>query len=141
MTSMIFIKILQNTIQIKKHKTLFVSDDVIADILSNKKFNLIVTELFIRGIKLNISFVFTMQSCFSVPRNSRLNSTHYFIMKIWSKWDIQQIVFSHLWDIDFENFMSICKKCTAKPYSFLVIDCTFVSHNPLCFRKNLLEKI
>ena len=82
MTLMIFIKILQNTIQIKKHKTLFVSDDVIADILSNKKFNLIVTELFIRGIKLNISFVFTMQSCFSVPRNGRLNSTHYFIMKI-----------------------------------------------------------
>ena len=63
---------------------------MIADMLSNKKFNPIVTELFIIGRKLNIS-VFITQSYFSVPKNIRLNSTHYFVMKIASKRELQQI--------------------------------------------------
>ena len=58
---------------------------MIADMLSNKKLNSIVTELFIRGRKLNISLVFITQSYFKVPRDARLNTTHYFIMKIRNK--------------------------------------------------------
>ena len=66
----------------KKRKILILSDDMIADMLNNKKFNPVVTELFIRGRKLNISLVLIAHSYFAVPKNIRLNSTHYFIMKI-----------------------------------------------------------
>ena len=69
----------------RKRKMLMVFDDMIADMLSNKKLNPMVTELFIRGRKLNISLVFITQSYFSVPKNIRLNSTQYFIMKIPNK--------------------------------------------------------
>ena len=69
----------------KKRKILIVFDDMIADMLSNKKLNPIVTELFIRGRKLNISVVLVTHSYFAVPKNIRLNSTHYFIMKISNK--------------------------------------------------------
>ena len=78
--------------------------------LSNKKPNPIVTELFIRGRKLNIFLVFVTQSCFAVLKNIRLNSTHYFIMEIPNKQEFQQIAFN----IDFKNFMNLYKKCTAK---------------------------
>ena len=61
----------------KKSKILILFDDMIADMLSNKKLNKIVTELFIRGRKLNISIVFITQSYFAVPKNLRLNSTHH----------------------------------------------------------------
>ena len=63
----------------KKPKFLIVFDDMIADMLSNKKFNKIVTELFIRGRKLNISIAFISQSYFAVPKNTRINSAHYFV--------------------------------------------------------------
>ena len=125
----------------KKRKILIVFDDMIADMLSNKKLNPIVTELFIRGRKLNISLVFITQSYFAVPKNIRLNSMHYFIMKIPNKQELQQIAFNHSSDIDFKDFMNLYKKCTAKPYSFLVIDATLASDNPSRFRKNLLERI
>ena len=69
----------------KKRKILIVSDDMIADKLSNKKLNPIVPELFIRGKKLNIFLVFYIQSYFSVPKNIRLNSTQYFLTKIPNK--------------------------------------------------------
>ena len=65
-----------------KRKILIVFDDMIADMLSNKKFNPVVSELFIRGRKLNISLVSISQSYFAVPKNIRLNSRHYFIMEI-----------------------------------------------------------
>ena len=82
---MIFKKTLKNIIQIKNKKILIVFDDMTADMLSNKKLNVIVTELFITGRKLNISFVVITESYFVVPKNIRLNSTHYFIMKILHK--------------------------------------------------------
>ena len=63
-------------------------------------------------------------------KNIRLNSTDYFIMKISNKWELQQIAFNHSSDIDFEDFMNIYKKCTATPYSLLVIDTTLASDNP-----------
>ena len=89
-----------------------------ADMLSNKKRNPIVTELFIKGRKLNISLVFIVQSYFKVPRNIRLNSTHYFVMKIPNKRELQLTVFNHSVDFDFQSFMNLYKKYTAKPYSF-----------------------
>ena len=65
----------------KEHKILIFFDDMISDIINNKKLNSVGTELFIRGRKLNISLVFITQSYFKVPKNVRLNSTHFFIMK------------------------------------------------------------
>ena len=107
---------------LKKLRILVVFDDMIADMLSNKKLNPIVTELFIRGRKINISLVFITQSYFAVPKNIRLNSTHYFVIP--NKRELQQIAFNHSRDIDLQYFMNLYKKCTAKPFSFLVIDAT-----------------
>ena len=69
----------------KECKILILFDDMIADMINNKKLNSIITELFIRGRKLNISLVFITQSYFKVPKDVRLNSTHFFIMKILNK--------------------------------------------------------
>ena len=69
----------------RKRKILIVFDDTIANIMTNKKFQSIIKELLIRCRKLNISLVFITQSCFSVPKDVRLNSTHYLIMKINNK--------------------------------------------------------
>ena len=107
--------------------------------INNKKLNPVVTELFIRGRKLNISIVFITQSYFKVPKDLRLNSTHFFILKIPNKRELRQIALNHSFDIDFKAFMKIFKKCTAKPYSFLVSDTTLPSDDPLRFRKNLLR--
>ena len=96
------------------------------------------TELLIRGRKLNISIVFITQSYFKVPKDVRLNSTHFFIMKIPNKKELQQIALNHSSDINFKYFMNIYKKYTKEPYSFLVNDTTLPSDNPLRFRKNLL---
>ena len=65
-------------ITIKKRKVLIIFDDMIADMINNNKLNPIVTELFIRGRKLNISIAFITQSYFKVPKDVRLNSTHFF---------------------------------------------------------------
>ena len=123
----------------KRRKILIVFDDMIADIINNKKLNPIVTELFIRGRKLNISVVFITQSYFKVPKDIRLNSMHFFIMKIPNKRELQQIDLNHSSDIDFKDFMKIYKKCTAEPYSILVKATTLPSDNSLRFKKNLLE--
>ena len=125
----------------KKLKTLIVFDHMITDMLSNKKLNAIITGLFIRGRKLNIFLAFITQFYFDVPKNNRENSTHYFIMKIPNKWKLQQNAFNHSSDIDFEDFMNLYKKCTAKLNSFLVFDATLASDNPSRFRKNILEII
>ena len=125
----------------KKRKILIVFDGIIADMLSNKNLNPIVTELFIRGRKLNISLVFITESYFAVPRNIRLNSTCYFVMKNPNKRDTQQIVFNHSSDLDVQDILNLYKKSTAKPYSFLVIDTTLLSDNSLSFRNNLSKAI
>ena len=121
---------------IKKRKMLIVFDDMIADMINNNKLNPMVTELFIRGR--NISIVFIPQSYFKVPKDVRLNSTNFFIMKIPNKRELQQLALHHSSDIDFKDFMNIYKKCTTEPYSFLVNDTTLPSDDPLRFRKNLL---
>ena len=108
----------------KKHKIFVVFDDIIADTVRNKKLNPVATEPFIRRRKLNISFAFITQSYFAVQKNIRLNSTHYFIIKIQNKRELQQMAFTHLSDIDLRDFMNLYKKCTTKPDSFLVIGST-----------------
>ena len=75
----------------KENKILIVFDDMIADMIHNKKLNSIVTELFIRGIKLNVSLVFIAKSYFKVPKDVRLSTTHFFITKIPHKRELQQI--------------------------------------------------
>ena len=121
----------------KENKILIVFDDIIADMINNNLLNSIVTELFIRCRKLNISLVFISQSYFKVPKDVRLNSTRFFIMKIPNKRELQQIAINHSSDINNKDFIEIYRKCTDKPYSFLVIDTTLPSNNLLKFRKNL----
>ena len=113
--------------------------DTIADVINNKRLIPVVTQLFIRGTKLNISIVFITQSCYKVPKDVTLNSTHFFIMKFPNKRELQQIALNHSSDIDFKYLMKIYKKCTAEPYSFLVNDTTLPSDNLLRFRTNLLK--
>ena len=92
----------------KKRKILSVFDDMITDMLRNKNLNSVVTEVFIRGEKLNISLVFMNQSYFAVPKkNVRINSTHSFIMKLLHKRELQQIGFNHLSNIVFQGFFYI----------------------------------
>ena len=93
----------------KKRKILIVFDDMITDMI-NKKLDPVVTELLIRGRKLNISIVFSTQSCFKVPRDVRLNSTHFFIIKIPNKKKLQEIASNHSTDIDFKGFIKLHKK-------------------------------
>ena len=99
------------------------------------------TELFIRGRKLKFVLLFFTKSYFTVPKDIRLNSKHYFIMRIPNKRELQQIAFNHSSDIDFKDFMNPYKKCTAKPYCFLVIDATLESDISLRFRTNPSERI
>ena len=79
---------------------------------------------------------------FFVPENISLSSTHYFIMKIQNKRDLQQISFNHSADIEFEDFMNLTKNVMQRKTIFLfMIDTTLASNNPVCFRKNILERI
>ena len=86
---------------------------------------------------MNITLVFISQSYFKVPKDVRNNSTHFSIMKIPNKRELQQIAINHSSDINTKDFIEIYRKCTDKPYSFLVIDTTLPSNNSLKFRKNL----
>ena len=123
----------------KENKILIVFDDIIAALIHNKKLNLIVTELFITGRKLNTSLVFITQSYFKVPKDVRLNTRHFFIEKIPNKRELQQIAISHSSDINTKGFANIYRKYAGEPYSFLVIDTMLASNNPLRFRKNLFN--
>ena len=134
---MMSMRILMITIQSEKKLILF--DDVIANIMSNKKFQAIIKELFIRCRNINISLVFITQSCFSVPKDVRLNSTHYLIMKINNKRELQNIAINHSADIDYQDFKKIYRECTKEPFNFLTIDNTLPASDPLRFRKNLFD--
>ena len=96
----------------RQRKILIVSDDMTADIMTNKKFRAIIKELFIRCRKLNISLVFITQSYFSVPKDVRLNSTHYLIMKINNRRELQNIATNHSADIDYKDLLKIYRECT-----------------------------
>ena len=105
--------------------------------INNKKLNSIITRLFIRVRKLNISPVFITRSYFKVQKDVRLNATHFFIMKISNKTELQQIAINHSSYINTKDFANIYKKCKSKPYSFLVNDTTLSTDDPLRLRKNL----
>ena len=124
----------------RKRKILIFFDDMIADIKSNKTLQAII-DLFIRCRKLNISLVFITQSYFSVPKDVRLNSTHYLIMKINNKRELQNIAINHSADIDYQDFIKIYRECTKEPYNFLTIDTTLPASDPLRFRKNLFDSL
>ena len=120
-------------------KILIVFDDMIADIINNNKLDSVVSILFTRGRKINISIVFIRQSYFKVQRVVRLNTTHFFTMKIPNKREVQQITSNQSSDIDPKDFINIFRKYTAKRYSFFVNDTTLPSDDSLRFRKNLLD--
>ena len=110
---------------------------MIADMINDKKLNPAVTDLFIGSTKLNIEIVFITQSYFKVPKDVRLNSTYFFIMKIPNKRKLQQIYVNHSSDINFKDFIKTYKKCSAEPHSFFINDIILPPNNPLRFRKNL----
>ena len=87
---------------------------MVADIMANKEFQAIIKEPFIRSREVNISLVFITQSYFSVPKDVRLYSTHYLIMKISNNKEIQNIATNHSADIDYKDFMKIYTECTKK---------------------------
>ena len=124
---------------IRRRKKLIVFDDMIADIMKNKRFQAIIKEFLIRWRKLSISLAFITQSYFSVPKDVRLNTTHYFIMKINSKRELQNIATNHSADIDYQDFKEIYREYTKEPFNFLTIDNTLPASDPLRFRKYLLD--
>ena len=136
---MMFMRIFMIIIQKEIKKVLIVFGDMIADIMSNKKFQAIIKELFIRYRKLNTSLVFITRSYFSVLKDVRLNSTHYLIMKINNKRELQNIAINHSADIDYQDFIKIYRGCTKEPYNFLTMDTTLPASDPLRFRKKLLD--
>ena len=109
--------------------------------MGNKKLEAIIKELFISFRKLNTSLVFITQSYFSFSKDVRLNSTHYLIMKINNKRELQNIAINHFADIDCQDFMKIYRECTREPYNFLTIDTTLPASNLLRFRKKLFESL
>ena len=91
----------------KENKILIVFYDMIADKIQNKKLNSMLTGLFIRGRTLNISLVFITQSYFKVPKDARLNTTHFFIRKTLTKRELQQIAMNNSSRISTEDFVNI----------------------------------
>ena len=126
----------------KKRNILISFDDMIADIMNNQKFQAIIKELFIRCRNLIISLVLIFQSYFSVPKDVRLNSTHYLIIKINNTRELQLIIavitVNHSADIDYKDFMKIYRESTKEPNSLLTIDTTLPAGDPLRLRKDLL---
>ena len=103
-------------------KVLIILDDMIADIMRSEKFKAIVKEIFIRCRKLNISIVFITKSYFRSPKDSRLNSAQYILMKIGNKKELKSIAEENSGHLDFKDFLKIYNYCTKEPYSFMMVD-------------------
>ena len=103
-------------------KVLIIFDDMIADIMRSEKFKVIVKELFIRCRKLNISIVFITQSYFRTPKDARLNSTNYILIKINNIKELKSIAEENSGYLDFKDFLKIYNYCTKEPYSFMMVD-------------------
>ena len=124
----------------RKRKVLIVFDDMIAHIMSDKKAQSVLKELFIRCRRLNTSLVFITQCYFSVPKEVTLNSTHYLIFKVNNRRELQNIAFNHsAEDIDCKDFLKIYRNFTKEPYSFLTINTTLTADNPMRFRKKFSD--
>ena len=123
----------------RNKKVLIIFDDMIADIMRSEKFKAIVKELFIRCRKLNISIVFITQSYFRTPKDARLNSTRYILMKISNKKELKSIAEENSGHIDFKDFLNIYNYCTNEPYSFMMVDTRPTAR--ITFKKNFNEPI
>ena len=88
---------------------------------------------------MNISLVFITQSYFKTPKDARLNSTHYLIMKIHNRRERQNIAIDPSAGIDYKDFLKIYRDCTKEPYSFLTVDTTLSADDPMRFRKNFSD--
>ena len=108
----------------RKRKILMVFDDMISHVMSDKKAQQVLKELFIRCRKLNISLCFLTQFYFSVPKDLRFNCTHYIAFKLNNKIELQNIAISHSSDIDYKDFVNIYRNCTKEPNKFFTIDIT-----------------
>ena len=108
----------------RKRKILIIFDDMISHVMSDKKVQKVLEDLSIRCRKLNILLCFLTQSYFSVPKDVRLNCTHYFLFKLNNKRELQNIAINHSADIDCKNFIEIYRDCTKELYNFLTIDTT-----------------
>ena len=113
---------------------------MIVDFMTNKKFQAIIKNYSLDAENW-ISVVFITQLFFYVPKEVRLNSTHYLIMKTYNKRELQQTAINHSGDINYKDFMKIYRKCASEPYSFLNINVTLLPNNYLRFRKNLLDHL
>ena len=120
-------------------KVLIIFDDMIADIMRSEKFKAIVKELFIRCRKLNISIVFITQSYLRTPKDARLNSTHYILMKMGNKKELKSIAEENSGHLDFKDFLKIYNYCTKDPYSFMMVDTRPTAR--VTFKKNFDEPI
>ena len=120
-------------------KVLIIFYDMIADITRNEKFKAIVKELFIRCRKLNISIVFITQSYFRTPKDARLNSAYFILMKIGNKNELKSIAEENSGHLDFKDFLEIYNYCTKEPYSFMLVDTRPSAR--VTFKKNFNEPI
>ena len=120
-------------------KLLKIFDDMIADIMRSEKFKAIVKELFIRCRKLNISIAFITQSYFRTPKDARLNSTHYILMKMGNKKELKSIAEENSGHLEFKDFLKIYNYCTKDPYSFMIVDTRPTA--PVAIKKNFDEPL
>ena len=120
-------------------KVLIIFDDMITDFMRSEKFKATVKELFIRCRNLNISIVFIRQSYFRTPKDARLNSTHYILMKIDNKKELKSIAEENSGHLDFKDFLKIYNYCTKEPYSFMLVDTRPTAR--VTFEKNFDEPI
>ena len=115
----------------RDEKVLIIFDEMIADIMRS--------ELFIRCRKLNISIVFITQSYFRTPKDARLNTTYYILMKMGNKKELKIVAEENSGHLDFKDFLKIYNYCTNKPYSFMMVDTRPNAH--VTFKKNFDEPI
>ena len=120
-------------------KVLIIFDEMITDFMRSEKFKATVKELFIRCRNLNISIVFIRQSYFRTPKDARLNSTHYILMKIDNKKELKSIAEENSGHLDFKDFLKIYNYCTKEPYSFMLVDTRPTAR--VTFKKNFDEPI
>ena len=108
----------------RKRKVLVIFDDMISHVMSDKKAQQILKDLFIKCRKLNISLCFLTQSYFSVPKDVRLNCTHYILFKLNNRRELQNIAIDHSTDIDYKDFIKIYRVCEKETFNCLTIDTT-----------------
>ena len=119
----------------RKKRVFLIFDDMMADIMGDKKIKAIIKELFIRCRKLNISIVFIRQSYFRAPKGVRLNSTHYLLMKLRNRKELQNIAQDYSGDTNFKDFLNIYNYCKSEPYYFMNINVELPSNHPMRVRK------